>query len=120
MIRFRLEDENNKDENGNFKSYTIDLDFKNGEDIGDWCCDEDSGFEIFMDKMECGSDPWCGVHDGGGSEDPDGVYVEEYMSYEIEDFDTAIKLWEDYFRSKGKLDLKRKEKLEEIEKNIKN
>jgi len=93
---FVLQDVNNDDNN----SYCFKT---NIEDDGD--CDflESDEFETFMDKMESSSDKnglkkWSGVHDGSGGSQWFG-----YSSYEIEDFDTAIKMWFDFFKKHKKL-----------------
>lgn len=92
MIRFVLEDSTN-----DYKQYSINLDFDTDEDFYEYI-DESDDFELFMDKMECGDDDWCGVHDFIGTE----TYV-GYVSYEIKDFDTAIKKWADFFKEKNLL-----------------
>jgi hypothetical protein len=97
MIRFKLEDENN-----NYKSYSIEIDFEDGEDFDDWTYDN-KDFEDFMEQMETGHNNWNGVHDGSGGIDDDGVEYVSFSSYEIQDFNTAIKLWEDFFRKVNKL-----------------
>ena len=97
MVRFKLEDENN-----NYKSYSIEIDFEDGEDFDDWTYDN-KDFEDFMEQMETGYDNWNGVHDGSGGIDDDGVEYVSFSSYEIKDFKTAIKLWEDFFRKVNKL-----------------
>jgi len=51
-----------------------------------------------MDKMECGDEDWCGVHDFCGDEHWIG-----FSSYEIKDFETAITKWKEFFESKNKL-----------------
>lgn len=58
-------------------------------------CDK---FQSFMEKMETEPHPWCGVHDAAGGLDEWG-----YSSYEIQDFKTAIKMWEHYFKNEGLL-----------------
>ena len=97
MIRFKLQDENHDD-----KEYVIDLNFKNEDEYLDFM-DEDIDFDTFMEKMECGRHKWCGVHDGTGGADDDGVEWFGYHSYEIRDFNAAIEKWKEFFRSKGKL-----------------
>lgn len=104
MIKFRLTDENAED-NGTQESFDIELKFKNGEKFDDWC-EEDPDFQDFMDDMESGKNglnPWNGVHDGSGGVDNDGIEYVEFTSYEIEDFYTAIKKWEEFFKQKNKL-----------------
>ena len=97
MIRFKLEDENN-----NYKQYSIEIDFVDGEEFDDWSYDN-KDFEDFMEQMETGHDKWNGVHDGSGGVDNDGVEYVSFSSYEIQDFNTAIKLWEDFFKKQNKL-----------------
>ena len=97
MIRFKLEDENN-----NYRSYSIEIDFEDGEDFDDWTYDN-KDFVDFMEQMETGHDNWNGVHDGSGGIDDDGVEYVSFSSYEIQDFNTAIKLWKDFFRKVNKV-----------------
>jgi hypothetical protein len=97
MINFKLEDENN-----NYKSYNIEIDFEDVEDFDDWAYDN-KDFEDFIEQMETGHDKWNGVHDGSGGINDDGVEYVSFSSYEIQDFNTAIKLWEDFFRKVNKL-----------------
>ena len=101
MIRFKLEDENS--ENEDYVKCNIELNFKDGMEFDEWC--DNSEFEKFMDQMECGSEPWCGVHDGSGGEDDDGIEYVSYSSYEIQDFDTATEKWREFFKSQGVLEL---------------
>ena len=70
MIRFKLEDENN-----NYKQYSIEIDFVDGEEFDDWSYDN-KDFEDFMEQMETGHDKWNGVHEGCGGVDNGG---EEYV-----------------------------------------
>ena len=87
MIRFKLEDENNN------KEYSIDIKFDNIEEFDNWA-NSSVSFEEFLDQME----EIHGVHDATGGVDDDGVEYVGYSSYEIEDFDTAIEMWENFFR----------------------
>jgi len=97
MLRFKLFDENHRN-----KEYSIDLNFKDDNEYIDWMASEPS-FDAFMKKMETSRAPWAGVHDGTGGNDKDGVEYFGFSSYEIKDFDTAISMWEDFFRKHGKL-----------------
>lgn len=97
MIRFKLEDENN-----NYKAYSIEIDFEDGEDFDDWTY-KSKDFEDFMLEMETGHYKWNGVHDGTGGVDDDNIEYVSFSSYEIQDFNTAIKLWEDFFKKQNKL-----------------
>lgn len=91
MIRFLLEDSTTK------KQYSINLNFKSEEDFYDFI-DEDDDFELFMDKMECDEHEWCGVHDFIGTEEYVG-----YVSYEIRNYELAIKKWAEFFKEKNLL-----------------
>ena len=53
--------------------------------------------EISDDNFDANA-KWSGVHDGSGGEKWFG-----YSSYEIEDFNTAIKMWFDFFKENNKL-----------------
>jgi hypothetical protein len=97
MIRFKLEDENNE-----YKEYSINIDFESVEDFDNFTY-EDSDFELFMEKMECGEEDYCGVHDITGGIDEDGIEWVGYQSYEIKNFNKAIQKWEKFFKIKGLL-----------------
>jgi hypothetical protein len=97
MIRFKL-----LDEKDNYKEYVIELDFVDSDDLLDFM-DTDDDYIGFMEQMECGHDSWCGVHDGTGGTDKDGIEWFGFSSYEIEDFNTAIKKWIDFFKKKKRL-----------------
>jgi hypothetical protein len=101
MIIFKLIDENKPNPQGyndyTNNDWTLKLDFKDFDEFDEFTYD-DQDYEVFMDEMECGSHPWCGVHDYFGDEGCIG-----FSSYEIKDFKTAIKKWEEFFKSKGKL-----------------
>ena len=56
-----------------------------------------------MDKMETDGSEWSGVRDAGGGDTDDGENIWGYHSYEITDFPTAIKMWNDFFKDQGKL-----------------
>jgi antibiotic biosynthesis monooxygenase (ABM) superfamily enzyme len=92
MIRFKLQDENN-----NYKEYSIDIKFDSIEEFDNWV-DSSVSFEEFMDQMET----TIGVHDTTGGVDDDGIEYVGYHSYEIEDFDAAIEMWENFFRIHNK------------------
>ena len=92
MIRFKLQDENN-----NYKEYSIDINFNSIEDFDKWTYTNNS-FKEFMDQMETGHDKWNGIHDTTAGVDDDGIEYVGYHSYEIQDFDTAIEMWENFFR----------------------
>lgn len=96
MIRFKLEDTENE------KEYSIELDFKDFEDFDDWA-DDNPIYDEFMYEMETGHNEWNGVHDGSGGTDDDGIEYISFNSYEIKDFETAIKMWEDFFRKNNLL-----------------
>lgn len=101
MIIFKLIDEKKPNSQG-YNDYTnndyiLKLNFKNLDEFDEFTYD-DPDYEIFMDEMECGSDPWCGVHDYWGDADCFG-----FSSYEIEDFNAALEKWKEFFKSKGKL-----------------
>lgn len=103
MIQFKLFDENNEDENGDYIEYSIDIDFEDMEEFDDW---SDSSifdknvtkFELFMDDMEIGNAEYCGVHDYCGGADYVG-----FSSYEIANFPAAIEKWKEFFRNENKL-----------------
>jgi hypothetical protein len=97
MIRFKL-----LDENDNYKEYVIELDFENSDDFFDFI-DTDEDYDDFMHEMECGHNPWCGVHDGTGGIDKDGTEWDGFHSYEIKDFDAAIERWSNFFKNKKRL-----------------
>lgn len=97
MIRFKLNDENSDKD----YKYSFEIDFENLDEFDEW--EYPSGFELFMEKMECGRDAWCGVHDFGGGRDKDGTEWIGYSSYEIKDFPTALEKWKEFFKSKNKL-----------------
>ena len=97
MILFKLINENNND-----KEYSIKLNFLNSDEYYDFI-DEDRDYEIFMEKMECGKDDCCGVHDFSGSVDDVGGEWIGFTSYEIKDFDKAIEKWSKFWNSKEKL-----------------
>jgi hypothetical protein len=101
MMQFRLVDENNLLENGSTDfsddRYSFITKFKNFDEFDEFTCD-DPDYELFMDKMECDDEDWCGVHDFCGDEHWIG-----FSSYEIKDFETAITKWKEFFESKNKL-----------------
>lgn len=84
-----------QDENNDNKSYCF---LTNVVDDSDDDFLESEIFEDFMEKMETTNAKWSGVHDGSGGEKWFG-----YSSYEIEDFNTAIKMWFDFFKENNKL-----------------
>ena len=92
-MKFFLTDENSE-KNKTPDCYWFYVDFSNQDDLSDFTYD-DSNFELFMDKMETSHEKWAGVHDVSGGENEWG-----YSSYEIEDFETAIKMWFNFFKNK--------------------
>ena len=96
MIRFKLHDEHSSKQ----YEYYFEIDFIDGEDFIEW---SDEDFDMFMEQMECGQYKWCGVHDGTGGIDDDGVEWFGYSSYEIKDFSTALEKWKEFFKIKNKL-----------------
>jgi hypothetical protein len=94
-LPFHLIDENTR------KRYYFQTTFESDEEFDDFTYS--SEFEQFMDMMECGTknglEPWSGVHDVDG----EVGFPIGYSSYEIKDFDTAIKMWFDFFEKHGKL-----------------
>jgi hypothetical protein len=52
-----------------------------------------SKFDDFLDKMETSDKPWSGFHDATGSE-----HSWMFRSNEIQDFETAIKMWFIFFK----------------------
>ena len=82
------------DENKNDKSYCFET---NIDDLDDVFLESDELYN-FRDIMETADKKWSGVHDGTGGENWIG-----YSSYEIRDFDTAIKKWYDFFKLNNKL-----------------
>jgi len=93
MIKFRLIDENDEDND----SYSFMINFESADDFNDWYCD-DAEFEAFMDKMECDNADYAGVHDVSG-----GLDEWAYCSYEIQNFPLAISMWKEFFRSRNLL-----------------
>jgi hypothetical protein len=66
---------------------------------------EDEDYENFMESMECGNNPWNGVHDYNSSEDDEKIEYVGYTSYEIKDFPAALQKWKEFFQKKNKLRL---------------
>lgn len=100
MYRFKLFNEYEEEEYSSKNKYSIDLDFNTDLEFVNWL---DKDFDDFMCNMETGQGTECGVHDGTGGTDEDGIEWTGYSSYEIKDFDLAIKKWKEFFKEKGKL-----------------
>ena len=97
MIKFRLIDENDEDND----NYSFQINFESVDDFLEWTYD-DSDFEAFMDKMECDNADYAGVHDGGsGGETYNTEWT--YSSYEIQNFPLAISMWKEFFKSQNLL-----------------
>ena len=93
MLKFRLIDENT------YKSYGFNLNMTERE-FDDFIEYEiPNEYDEFIEKMETSGESWSGVHDFDGEPNEVG-----YSSYEIEDFDTAIKMWFDFFKQYDKID----------------
>mgnify|MGYP000877135672 CR=1 FL=1 len=96
-MKFKLFDENSNSYKGE-----ILLDFSSVYEYLDWSYSNDN-FRVFMDSMESGPNSWNGIHDGGNGYEEGDVEFWSYSSYEIKDFDAAIKKWEEFFTSEGKI-----------------
>jgi len=101
MIRFKLFDETSGIDYDEQK-YIINLNFADSDEFNEFAAQE-SDFDNFMEKMESGDKPWCGVHDFDGSTDDDGIEYVGFSSYEIQDFDTALQKWYNFFDKHKKI-----------------
>ena len=92
IVKFVLQDEND-----DYKSYWFDTNLSERE-FDNFA--QTPEFENFMEKMETSGKKWSGVHDGTGGDGWVG-----YNSYEIKNFNKAIKMWLDFFISNGKAEI---------------
>jgi len=94
MIKFKMVDVDGE------KEFSVNLNFQNVEEFDDYS-DDDQEFEDLLDKMENGSADYCGALVDADGVDEDGTEWVGYTSVDVENFESALEKFKEYFAKDG-------------------